>query len=156
LKDYDKGRIGALFEQIKLCPQPVNLERELKFHKPRGGMERELLELFRAGMLLLTGECIMDHEYFYYNPYLEWGENDVEIIDMNRSILFTYKNEDFMTDRIMETLNNGIQWYGDEVLTPVTCVILRPDTGRVFRPSDYSERFSRWCSAAFDIFCKYE
>lgn len=155
LEDYGDGRVKALFDEIRRCPQPVNLDRELKFYRPRSAMERELLDLFRSGREFLSGDSIMNYEYFYDNPELEWGDCDAEIIGMDRSIQLIYHSKDFMTTEIEEMVNHSIQ-YGAEILTPVTYLILQPDTERVFQKSDYPERFCDWFAEAFETITDYE
>lgn len=139
-ESYQSGKIAKTLKRMEGKPFCTDLEEKVRKYRAAVKEERELLELIREGMGLITpgNPCIMQYGY-------DWAYErspDFPPIDLDCQIMLAYSNNDTLTEN-MECYFNS-DYRETYAITPVTSMYLTPETDRLFRMDDYPERLSGW------------
>ena len=139
-ESYLSGKIAKTLNRMEGKPFCTDLEEKVRKYRAAVKEERELLELIREGMGLITpgNPCIMQYGY-------DWAYErspDFPPIDLDCQIMLAYSNNDTLTEN-MECYFNS-DYRETYAIIPVTSMYLTPETDRLFRMDDYPERLSGW------------
>lgn len=120
--------------------------RQVRQYVPATKAEGGLLELIREGLpfIAASSPCIMDYEYDWHSE----EEPDFMPIPMGYQILLTYSNEDELTDELESYFTSDSQ--ETYCLTPVSSLLITPQTEKPLPPDDFPERFAKWLSRFMD------
>lgn len=140
MASYRKGNISRLFKRMRGRAFCTGLERKLETCRPESESERQLLELVREGMALMGKEvpCIMDYQY----DWLSEREPDFMPALLESQITLAYSTDDEITRDMMGTFSTDMQEAYN--LTPVSIMLLTPETDHIFSMDDFPERFAGW------------
>lgn len=146
IKSYENGKAHRLFERMKGRRFCADLEGEIRKYRTEKKDERQLLELIREGMELITpgSPCIMQYDY-------DWAYEespDFRPAEMSVQIMLTYSVDDVVTDEMKNNFNMDCQ--ESYAITPVTTLYLTPETERLFTMDNYPEKFSKWLNRFID------
>ena len=140
LESYKNGRISRLFKRMYGRAFCRNLEEALEFCRPASEAERALLGIFNDGLALIgKGKpCIMDYEY----DWAKEDEPDITPAGLESQILLAYSLDDAVAEEVMQAFSADVrEGYN---LTPVTRLLITPETDKVFTEDDFPERFAKW------------
>ena len=140
LGSYNNGRISRLFRRLGGRAFCRNLEEALEFCRPASEAERTLLGIINDGLALIgKGKpCIMDYEY----DWAKEDEPDITPAGLESQILLAYSLDDAVAEEVMQAFSADVrEGYN---LTPVTRLLITPETDKVFTEDDFPERFAKW------------
>jgi len=125
-------------------PFCIRLEEKLGAYKTDKEDEKELLDLIREGLELIEEgvPCIMDYEY-------DWAMEespDFFPITMRDQVALAYSINDRVAKGMECYLNSSLQ--ESYALTPVSTLLLTPETETLLQEDNYPERFAGW-------FCRF-
>ena len=86
----------------------------------------------------------MDYEYDWHSE----EEPDFMPIPMEYQILLTYSNEDELTDELESYFTSDSQ--ETYCFTPVSGLLITPQTEKPLPTDDFPERFAKWLSRFMD------
>lgn len=138
------GKAYRALARIYGNPFCSRLEEKLEAYKTDTEDEEELLDLIREGLELI-GEgipCIMDYEY-------DWAMEespDFFPITMRDQVALAYSINDRVAKEMECYLNSSLQ--ESYALTPVSTLLLTPETRTLLQEDNYPERFADW-------FCRF-
>ena len=142
---YKKGgKVYRALERMYGNPFCTRLEEKLEAYETGNEGEKELLVLIREGLELI-GEgtpCIMDYEY-------DWAMEespDFFPITMRDQVALAYSTNDRVAKEMVCYINSSLQ--ESYALTPVSTLLLTPDTRTLLQEDNYPERFADW-------FCRF-
>lgn len=140
MASYDDGKIARLLKRMRGRAFCTGLEDGLESCRPQTDGERKLLELVREGMTLMGKgvPCIMDYQY----DWIYEKEPDFMPAPLESQILLAYSTNDEIVRDMMSTFNVDMQESYN--LTPVSTMLLTPETDRIFSMDDFPERFAGW------------
>lgn len=140
MASYDDGKIARLLKRMRGRAFCTGLEDGLESCLPQTDGERKLLELVREGMTLMGKgvPCIMDYQY----DWIYEKEPDFMPAPLESQILLAYSTNDEIVRDMMSTFNVDMQESYN--LTPVSTMLLTPETDRIFSMDDFPERFAGW------------
>ena len=140
MASYDGGKIARFLKRMRGRAFCTGLEDKLESCRPQTDGERKLLELVREGMALMGKgvPCIMDYQYDWINE----KEPDFMPAPLESQILLAYSTDDEITRDMMGTFSTDMQESYN--LTPVSTMLLTPETDRIFSMDDFPERFAGW------------
>lgn len=140
LESYSNGRISRLFKRMGGRAFCRDLERALDSCRPEGEAEQALLGIIKDGLPLIgKGKpSIMDYEY-------DWAwEDDSDIMPagLESQILLAYSLDDAVAGEVLQAFSADIrEGYN---LTPLTRLLITPETDRVFTEDRFPECFAEW------------
>ena len=140
LESYNNGRISRLFNRMDGRAFCRNLEAALESCRPEGEAERTLLGIINDGLTLIgKGQPrIMDYEY----DWTREEEPDIMPVGLESQILLAYSLDDVVAEEVMQAFSADVrEGYN---LTPVTRLLITPETDKVFTEDDFPERFAKW------------
>lgn len=138
------GKAFRALARMYEAPFCSRLEEKLEAYKTGNEAEGVLLALIREGLELI-GEgvpCIMDYEY-------DWAMEespDFFPITMRDQVALAYSINDRVAKEMECYLNSSLQ--ESYALTPVSTLLLTPDTRTLLQEDNYPERFADW-------FCRF-
>lgn len=140
LDSYNNGRISRLFKRIGGRAFCRDLEETLESCRPANEAERILLGIINDGLALIgKGKpCIMDYEY-------DWEKEDkpdIMPVGLECQILLAYSLDDEVAAEVMQAFSADVRESYN--LTPVTRLLITPETDKVFTEDDFPERFAKW------------
>lgn len=140
LASYDGGKIARLLKRMQGRAFCTGLKGGLETCRPKTEGERVLLELVREGMAFMGKgvPCIMDYQYDWINE----KEPDFMPAFLESQILLAYSTDDEIARDMMSTFSADMQESYN--LTPVSTMLLTPETDRIFTMDDFPERFAGW------------
>lgn len=140
MASYDDGKIARLLKRMRGRAFCTGLEDGLESCRPQTDGERKLLELVREGMTLMGKgvPCIMDYQY----DWIYEKEPDFMPAPLESQILLAYSTNDEIVRDMMSTFSVDMQESYN--LTPVSTMLLTPETDRIFSMDDFPERFAGW------------
>lgn len=140
MASYDDGKIARLLKRMRGRAFCTGLEDGLESCRPQTDGERKLLELVREGMTLMGKgvPCIMDYQY----DWIYEKEPDFMPAPLESQILLAYSTNDEIVRDMMSTFSVDMQESYN--LTPVSTMLLTPETDRIFSMDNFPERFADW------------
>lgn len=137
---YANGKIARLFKRMKGRAFCTGLEEKLEACRPESKSERQLLELVREGMPLMGKgvPCIMDYQY----DWISEQEPDFMPALLESQIALAYSTDDEITRDMTSIFSTDMQEAYN--LTPVSTMLLTPETDHIFNMDDFPERFADW------------
>lgn len=102
--------------------------------------EKALLKLIKEGLAYISDDSPSIMQYAYDWSYEE--SPDFEPVGLDIQIMLTWSPTDAMAEE-METYINS-DYHESYAITPVTTLLLTPDTDTPFSMNDFPERFSKW------------
>lgn len=145
-RSYSEGKISRCLKRMRSRAFCRKLEEQVRQYVPVTKAEGGLLELIREGLpfIAASSPCIMDYEYDWHSE----EEPDFMPIPMGYQILLTYSNEDELTDELESYFTSDSQ--ETYCLTPVSGLLITPQTEKPLPPDDFPERFAKWLSRFMD------
>lgn len=137
---YLTGKRAKALKRICSKTFCYNLEERIRQYRTENKKERELLELIREGMALITPESPCLISYLYDWAYEE--SPDINPIGMEQQLMLVYSDCDTLAECMRDYMNSDYR--ETYALTPVTYRYLTPETNELFRMDDYPERLSEW------------
>lgn len=140
LGSYNNGRISRLFRRLGGRALCRDLEEALESCLPEGEAERTLLGIIKDGFMLIgKGKpSIMDYEY----DWAKEDDPDIMPVGLECQILLAYSLDDAVAEEVMQAFSADVrEGYN---LTPVTRLLITPETDKVFTEDDFPERFAKW------------
>lgn len=140
LGSYNNGRISRLFRRLGGRALCRDLEEALESCLPEGEAERTLLGIINDGLTLIgKGKpCIMDYEY----DWAKEEEPDIMPAGLESQVLVAYSLDDEVATEVMQAFSADVRESYN--LTPVTRLLITPETDQVFTADDFPERFAKW------------
>lgn len=140
LESYNNGRISRLFKRMAGRAFCRDLETALESCLPEGEAERTLLGIIKNGLTLIgKGKpCIMDYEY----DWAKEEEPDIMPAGLESQVLVAYSLDDEVAAEVMQAFSADVRESYN--LTPVTRLLITPETDKVFTEDDFPERFVKW------------
>lgn len=140
MASYEGGKIARLLKRMRGRAFCTGLEDGLENCRPQTDGERKLLELVREGMTLMGKgvPCIMDYQY----DWIYEKEPDLMPAPLESQILLAYSTYDEIVRDMMSTFSADMEESYN--LTPVSTMLLTPETDRIFSMDDFPERFAGW------------
>lgn len=140
VESYEKGGIDRMLKRIWKRPFCSGFFRKLTEHCPKRENERGLLALVKEGMAFIGKAVPSIMSYQYDWAYEE--EPDFRPIPLYEQVMLVYSIRDVLTENMMEIFNSDQR--ETYCLSPVTRMLLSPETDRLFSMDDFPERFARW------------
>ena len=140
VESYEKGGIDRMLKRIWKRPFCSGFFRKLTEHCPERENERGLLALVKEGMAFIGKAVPSIMSYQYDWAYEE--EPDFRPVPLYEQVMLVYSIRDVLTEDMMEIFNSDQR--ETYCLSPVTRMLLSPETDRLFSMDDFPERFARW------------
>ncbi|WP_195486401.1 hypothetical protein [Parabacteroides johnsonii] len=137
---YLTGKRAKALKRIYGKPFCYNLEERIRQYRIENKKERELLDLIKEGMALITPESPCLIGYLYDWAYEE--SPDINPIGMEQQLMLVYSDNDTLAECMRDYMNSDYR--ETYALTPVTYRYLTPETNELFHMDDYPERLSEW------------
>ena len=139
-KMNEKGKFHRLLERMGKKEFCKDLEGEIQKYNTKKNNEKALLKLIKEGLAYISDDSPSIMQYAYDWSYEE--SPDFEPVGLDIQIMLTWSPTDAMAEE-METYINS-DYHESYAITPVTTLLLTPDTDTPFSMNDFPERFSKW------------
>lgn len=140
MHSYDTGKAHHALERMNKRRFCANLEKEIQGYHPKKRNEQEFLELIKEGMGLISPSSPHILQYDYDWAFEE--SPDFLPLSLGIQILLTYSIDDELCTEIESYFSSDCQESYN--ITPVTTLILTPETDKLFVMDDYPVRFHKW------------
>lgn len=139
-KIYEKGKFHRLLERMGKKEFCKDLEGEIQKYHTKKNNEKALLKLIKEGLAYISDDSPSIMQYAYDWSYEE--SPDFEPVGLDIQIMLTWSTTDAMAEEVETYINSD--YHESYAITPVTTLLLTPDTDTPFSMNDFPERFSKW------------
>ncbi|MDC7958647.1 hypothetical protein PQ628_10535 [Bacteroides ovatus] len=139
-KMYEKGKFHRLLERMGKKEFCKDLEGEIQKYHTKKNNEKALLKLIKEGLAYISDGSPSIMQYAYDWSYEE--SPDFEPVGLDIQIMLTWSTADAMAEEMEAYINSD--YHESYAITPVTTLLLTPDTDTPFSMNDFPERFSKW------------
>lgn len=117
-----------------------------------------LREWMLIGYDILSDSEFQDIYSFQYDNEIrkEYTDDDApeDAVKLNDTFVVSWDNDDGITNQFIEWLNGDSGEYGS--FSPCEWMILSPNTSKIYKHSEWGERYFRWLNDGFSIFNQFD